>query len=239
MRVLVIIPAYNEEKNLANVIEDIQTNFCEADILVVNDCSTDSTAEIIKSISQISYLNLPINLGYFYAIQTGLKYAVQFDYDYLVQFDGDGQHLASEAKRMFEYAQNGDVDVVIGSRFLSETNYNHSFFRKIGTKLFQIIIKMLTGKKISDPTSGLQVLRRNVFEPLSKIYAYPESADANLLIELIYKGYSIDELAVRMKNRETGESMHDGIIKPALYMTKMFYYIILVFLNNLFGKKRK
>lgn len=239
MRVLVIIPAYNEEKNLANVIQDIQMNFCEADILVVNDCSTDSTAEIIKSISQISYLNLPINLGYFYAIQTGLKYAVQFDYDYLVQFDGDGQHLASEAKRMFEYAQNGDVDVVIGSRFLSETNYNHSFFRKIGTKLFQIIIKMLTGKKISDPTSGLQVLRRNVFEPLSKIYAYPESADANLLIELIYKGYSIDELAVRMKNRETGESMHDGIIKPALYMTKMFYYIILVFLNNLFGKKRK
>ena len=164
---------------------------------------------------------------------------MQFDYDYLVQFDGDGQHLASEAKRMFDYAQNGAVDVVIGSRFLSETNYNHSFFRKIGTKLFQIIIKMLTGKKISDPTSGLQVLRRNVFEPLSKIYAYPESADANLLIELIYKGYSIDELAVRMKNRETGESMHDGIIKPALYMTKMFYYIILVFLNNLFGKKRK
>ena len=231
MRVLVIIPAYNEEKNLENVIKDIQTNFCEADILVVNDCSTDSTAEIIKSISQISYLSLPINLGYFYAIQTGLKYAVQFDYD--------GQHLASEAKRMFDYAQNGAVDVVIGSRFLSETNYNHSFFRKIGTKLFQIIIKMLTGKKISDPTSGLQVLRRNVFEPLSKIYAYPESADANLLIELIYKGYSIDELAVRMKNRETGESMHDGIIKPALYMTKMFYYIILVFLNNLFGKKRK
>lgn len=239
MRVLVIIPAYNESKNLKNVVEDIQKNFCEADILIVNDCSTDNTAEVIKSISQISYLNLPINLGYFYAIQTGLKYAVQFDYDYLVQFDGDGQHLASEAKKMFKHAQKENVDIVIGSRFLSKTNYNHSFFRKVGTKLFQVIIKMLTGKKISDPTSGLQVLRRNVFEPLSKIYAYPESADANLLIELLYKGYSIDEIAVEMKNRETGESMHGGIIKPMEYMIKMFYYIILVFFNNLFGQKRK
>ncbi|MEG0826581.1 MAG: glycosyltransferase family 2 protein [Bacilli bacterium] len=236
MKVVIIIPAYNESKNLQLVVEDIQKNFSESDILIINDCSTDNTIDIIKTIDA-NYLNLPINLGYFYSIQTGFKYAVQNGYDYLIQFDGDGQHLASEAKKMYEYAIEKNVDIVIGSRFLEETNYQHSFFRKIGTKLFQNIIKMLTGQKISDPTSGLQVIKKEVFTSLSKIYAYPEFADANLLIQLIYQGYTIDELSVKMKSREMGESMHGGIVKPIKYMLKMFYYIMVVFLNNLFRKK--
>lgn len=233
-----IVPSYNEELNLKTVANDIKENFSEADILFINDCSKDDTLNVIKSIEGVSYLDLPINLGYSYAVQTGLKYAAQEDYDYLIQFDGDGQHLASEAKKMYEHALETEADIVIGSRFLSTTNYQHSFFRKVGTKLFQIIIKMLTGKKIYDPTSGLQVLKRKVFVPLSKIYAYPEFPDANLLIELIYQGYSIEEISVQMKNREFGESMHGGIIKPIKYMFKMFYYIIMVFFNNLTGKKK-
>ncbi|WP_270508018.1 glycosyltransferase family 2 protein [Eubacterium limosum] len=237
-KVLMIVPSYNEELNLKTVANDIKENFSEADILFINDCSKDDTLNVIKSIEGVSYLDLPINLGYSYAVQTGLKYAAQEDYDYLIQFDGDGQHLASEAKKMYEHALETEADIVIGSRFLSTTNYQHSFFRKVGTKLFQIIIKMLTGKKIYDPTSGLQVLKRKVFVPLSKIYAYPEFPDANLLIELIYQGYSIEEISVQMKNREFGESMHGGIIKPIKYMFKMFYYIIMVFFNNLTGKKK-
>ncbi len=203
-KVLMIVPAYNEELNLETVAEDIKNNFNEADILFINDCSMDNTLNVIKRIEGIFYLDLPINLGYSYAVQTGLKYAVQEGYEYLVQFDGDGQHLASEAKKMYEYALETEADIVIGSRFLSTTNYQHSFFRKVGTKLFQIIIKMLTGKKIYDPTSGLQVLKRKVFTPLSKIFAYPEFPDANLLIELIYQGYTIEEISVQMKNREFG-----------------------------------
>lgn len=237
-KVLMIVPSYNEELNLKTVANDIKENFSEADILFINDCSKDDTLNVIKSIEGVLYLDLPINLGYSYAVQTGLKYAAQEDYDYLIQFDGDGQHLASEAKKMYEHALETEADIVIGSRFLSTTNYQHSFFRKVGTKLFQIIIKMLTGKKIYDPTSGLQVLKRKVFAPLSKIYAYPEFPDANLLIELIYQGYSIEEISVQMKNREFGESMHGGIIKPIKYMFKMFYYIIMVFFNNLTGKKK-
>lgn len=233
-----IVPAYNEELNLETVAEDIKNNFNEADILFINDCSMDNTLNVIKRIEGIFYLDLPINLGYSYAVQTGLKYAVQEGYEYLVQFDGDGQHLASEAKKMYEYALETEADIVIGSRFLSTTNYQHSFFRKVGTKLFQIIIKMLTGKKIYDPTSGLQVLKRKVFTPLSKIFAYPEFPDANLLIELIYQGYTIEEISVQMKNREFGESMHGGVIKPIKYMLKMFYYILVVFFNNLTGKKK-
>lgn len=239
MKILMIIPAYNEAMNLAAVVDDIKENFKEADILIVNDCSKDNTLEVIQKIEGINFIDLPINLGYSYAVQTGLKYAVQENYDYLIQFDGDGQHLASEAKNMYEYALEKDVDIVIGSRFLSETDYQHSFFRKIGTTLFQKIIKRLTGKHISDPTSGLQVIKRNVFLPLSKIYAYPEFPDANLLIHLIYQGVTIDEISVEMKNREFGESMHGGIIKPIKYMMKMFYYIVMVYFNNLFGKDKK
>ena len=238
MSVLMIIPAHNEEMNLPLVFADIQENFPEADILVINDCSTDDTVSVIHSHPDVKYLNLPINLGYFFAIQTGLKYAVQENYDYLIQFDGDGQHLAGEAKRMYDFALKSDTDIVIGSRFLENKGYHHSFFRRVGTGLFKQIIKMLTGKTISDPTSGLQVLKRDVFTPLSKIDAYPEFADANLLIQLIYQGYSIDEVSVKMKNRESGESMHGGIVKPAKYMFKMIYYIIVVFFNNITGMKK-
>lgn len=239
MKVLMIIPAYNEGMNLGGVVTDIKENFSEADILIVNDCSKDNTLEVLKEIKGISYLNLPVNLGYSYTVQAGLKYAVSKDYDYLIQFDGDGQHLASEAKKMYVYGRETQVDIVIGSRFLEETDYQHSFFRKVGTGLFRKTIKILTGKKISDPTSGLQVIKREAFLPLSKIYAYPEFPDANLLIQLIYQGYTIDEIPVQMKKREFGESMHGGIIKPIQYMVKMFYYIIVVYFNNLFGKDKK
>ncbi|MDD4508600.1 MAG: glycosyltransferase family 2 protein [Eubacteriaceae bacterium] len=239
MSVLMIIPAHNEAQNLPIVFDDIRKNFPEADILVVNDCSTDDTIDVIKQHPDVAYLNLPVNLGYSFAIQSGLKYAVQEGYDHLIQFDGDGQHLAAEAKKMYVYAMEKDVDIVIGSRFLETTGYHHSFFRRVGTGLFRKIIKMLTGQTISDPTSGLQVIKRSVFEPLSKIFAYPEFPDANLLIQLIYQGYSIDEIAVKMKNREFGESMHGGIVKPVKYMFKMFYYIIMVYFNNITGKKRR
>ncbi len=237
VRVLLIIPAYNEALNIEKVVEDIQTDFSEADILIINDCSRDNTLEVIRHIDGIAYVNLPVNLGYSFAVQTGFKYAVEKNYDYLIQFDGDGQHLASEAKRMYEYALTRDCDVLIGSRFLEVTDYQHSFFRKIGTGLFQKIIKMLTGQKISDPTSGLQVLNKKVFKPLSKINSYPEFPDANLLIQYIYDGYRIEEIGVQMKNREFGESMHSGILKPAKYMIKMFYYILVVFANHLTGRK--
>lgn len=238
MKVLMIIPSYNEELNLKVVAQDIKQNFKDVDILFINDCSKDTTLDTIKEIENVDYLDLSINLGYSYAVQAGIKYAVQEKYDYLIQFDGDGQHLAAEAKRMYEYSLTKDADIVIGSRFLSETTYQHSFFRKIGTKLFQLVIKILTGKKIYDPTSGLQVLKKDVFTPLSKIYAYPEFPDANLLIDLIYQGYNIEEISVQMKNRELGESMHGGVLKPIKYMFKMFYYIIVVFFNNATGKRK-
>lgn len=234
--VLVIVPSYNESKNIRTVEKDLKTNFPEADILFINDKSKDDTLEIIKSFDDVKYLNLPINLGYFFAIQSGLKYAAQNGYKHVVQFDGDGQHLAKEAKYLYDQALKDDADIIIGSRYLKDTGYKNSFLRNIGTKIIGGLFKTLTGQKISDPTSGLQVLNHKAADYLSQIYNYPETADANLLMELIYNKFKLKEVSVQMLNRETGESMHDGLIGPAKYMSKSVYYMFLVFLNNLFKK---
>jgi glycosyltransferase involved in cell wall biosynthesis len=118
MKTLVIIPCYNEEKNIAKVVEELRSDFNAANILVVNDYSRDNSLEIIKSIN-VNYLNLPINLGYSGALQTGFKYAVENDYEYVIQFDGDGQHIASEAKRMLDLAQSLNVETPVTSMVFS------------------------------------------------------------------------------------------------------------------------
>lgn len=233
--VLVIVPSYNESKNIRKVEKDLKENFPEADILFINDKSKDNTLDIIKTFDDVSYLDLPVNLGYFYAIQSGLKYADSKGYNYVVQFDGDGQHLAKEARKIYKHAKEKNLDIVIGSRFLEETDYKHPFFRKIGTKVFSSMVKGLTGQKIYDPTSGLQVLDKKVVNYLSKIYNYPEIADANLLMDLIYQNFSIGEVTVKMKLNDTGASMHSGIIAPTKYVGRTFYHILAVYLKHLFN----
>lgn len=239
MNILVIIPAYNEEENILNVIADLKTNFSEADILVINDCSKDNTENLLIE-NNINYLNTPFNLGYSGVVQTGFKYAVKNDYDYVAQFDGDGQHIASELKKMYYEIKQNNFDLVVGSRFLKETDYNHSFFRSIGTNLFRRLIKISCGQNITDPTSGLQVLNKKIYNEYSKIYNYPEYPDANLLIRIIKKGYKVREIPVNMRERIAGVSMHAGIWKPIKYMIKMFYSIfitnIIVKNDNIKGK---
>ena len=227
---LVIVPAYNEEMNIMGVVNELEKDIPAADILVINDCSTDNTLSILKH-NKVNYITTPFNLRYAGGIQTGFKYALKKGYKYVAQFDGDGQHVAFELAKMYEVAKNDKVDIVIGSRFIKETNYKHSFFRKIGTMLFQRIIKMSCGVRITDPTSGLQVLNYKVYEEYSKINNYPEFPDANLIMEMILKGYTIKEVPVIMKERVYGESMHGGIWGPFTYMLRMFYSIFLVILK--------
>jgi glycosyltransferase involved in cell wall biosynthesis len=234
--VLVIVPAYNEEKNIEKVVEELKRDMPCADILIVNDASKDNTLEVIKRLD-VNYLTLPFNLGYSGVLQCGFKFAVEKGYNYVVQFDGDGQHIALEAKRVFETLLNTGADIVLGSRFKYKSDYKHSFFRKVGTKMFQLIIKFVCKKEISDPTTGLQALSRRVFERYSKMNNYPEYPDANLIIEMLYENYQIEEVHVKMAERQFGESMHSGILKPAKYMVNMFYSIILILIRN-FEMKR-
>lgn len=235
---LVIIPAYNEEMNIIKVVKEVKEEIKDADILVVNDSSTDNTLNVLRE-NNINYITTPYNLNYSGAIQTGFKYAAKKGYKYVAQFDGDGQHIASELSKLYMEAKLKNYDIVIGSRFIQKTNYKHSLFRKIGTLLFKHIIKAICSRNITDPTSGMQVLNRKVYTKYAKIGNYPEYPDANLIIEMLILGYSIKEIPVEMREREFGVSMHSGIWKPFTYMIRMIYSIIIILLRYKGVKKMK
>ena len=227
---LVIVPAYNEEKNIIAVVNDLKKELPFADVLVINDNSSDNTAKVLKE-HNVDFVTTPFNLRYAGVVQTGFKYAVLKDYKYAAQFDGDGQHVGKELVKMYEIIKDSDLDIAIGSRFVEETEYNHAFFRKIGTIVFQKIIQFATKQKITDHTSGLQILSKRVYTRYSKMAHYPDYPDANLIIEMILNGYKIKEIPVQMKERVYGESMHAGIWGPFIYMLRMMYSIALVLIK--------
>lgn len=229
-KILFVIPAYNEEENIERVLKEIKKDVYNADILVINDCSTDKTAEIVKK-NKIKCISSIFNMKYAMAIQTGIKYAYENNYDYVIQFDADGQHIAKEAEKLYKYAEKNQSDIVIGSRYLKDVGYPCPFFRRFGTKIFEIIINVFCHKKITDPLSGFQCLNKKVIKQYAKMGNYPEFPDANLIIKMLLNGYKIDEVSTKMRLREAGESMHDGIIKPIKYMIKMFYTILFVLIT--------
>lgn len=236
-KVLVVIPAYNEAQNIQKVFDELKRDLSYADVLVINDCSKDNTKEIAEK-NGIKCITTVFNFRYARAVQTGIKYAYKNNYDYVIQLDGDGQHIPKEADKLVKKMKETGADIVIGSRYLEKGNYNAPFFRKIGTSFFAFLIKVACRQKISDPLSGFQVLNRKVIEKYSKIGEYPEYPDANLVIDMILQGYKVEEVSIKMRNREFGESMHGGIIKPIKYMLLMFYNVLVIMLNNI-GRRRK
>lgn len=237
-KILFVIPAYNEAENIEKVLNEIKNDVNYADILVINDCSKDDTKKIVEK-NNVKCITGVFNMGYAMAVQTGIKYAYENDYDYVIQFDADGQHIAKEAERLLKAAKKNNTDIVIGSRFLTETGYHHTFFRKLGTKLFSLLIKIFCHKKITDPTSGFQCLNKRVIARYAQMGGYPEFPDANLIIEMLLSGYTISEIPVEMREREFGESMHGGIIKPIKYMIQMCYTIIFILIKNISFKRSK
>ncbi|MCC3374099.1 glycosyltransferase family 2 protein [Cohnella sp. REN36] len=206
-KTLVLIPAYNEERNISSVIKGIQEETSEIDILVVDDCSKDNTAKVVRSHS-VNMISLGANLGYSGAIITGFKYALDHNYKYVIQFDGDGQHDPKTIKELIHFIKESNCDIVIGSRFLQKTAYKHGSFRSLGTKLFSLIIKLSTGKTITDPTSGLQILNQQAYSYYVSSDNYPEYPDANIIILMLRNGYAIKEMPVTMHSRLSGVGMH-------------------------------
>ena len=236
-KILFVIPAYNEAENIQNVIKEIKRDVDYADILVINDCSKDNTEEIVKK-NNIKCITNVFNMKYAMAVQTGIKYAYQNDYDYVIQMDADGQHIASEAEKLYKEMKKSNADIVIGSRYLVNTGYPCPLFRRIGTKMFEKIIQIFCKQKIADPLSGFQCLNKKVIERYSKIGNYPEYPDANLIIEMLLLGYKIKEIPTKMRIREAGESMHGGIIKPIKYMITQMYECVILVIKNV-GKRRE
>jgi glycosyltransferase involved in cell wall biosynthesis len=229
-RLLVVIPAYDEQGRVGRVIGDVIAAVPHADVLVVDDGSADETArEALEAGARV--LSLPVNLGYGAALQAGYKYAVRNGYDLIGQIDADGQHPAAYLRTLLERLAERDVDVVIGSRFLdAEGHYRPSRARKFGMALFGRVASAVTRQHVSDPTSGFQVLRA----PVARFFCsdvYPSDyPDADILILLHRSGFRICEVGVRMEPPAHGKSMHAGH-RSLYYVYKMSLSILVTLLR--------
>jgi glycosyltransferase involved in cell wall biosynthesis len=229
MKKLVIIPAYNEGESIENTIKNIAKNAKSFDYVIINDCSTDDTLEICQR-NHFNYIDLPINLGIGGAVQMGYYYAYKNNYDLAVQVDGDGQHDAAFLNVMADALIDNNVNMVIGSRFIEKQGFQSSFARRVGIKYFTNLIKLFTGKKVTDPTSGLRMIDRNVIELFAKNYPkdYPEPES---VVTMLNKDMKVMEIPVVMKERQGGVSS----INPS----KSVYYMVKVSLAIMMEMIRK
>ena len=229
MRKLIIIPAYNESANIEKTIQAIQEKAPEFDYVIINDCSTDNTKNICED-NHYNIVNLPINLGIGGAVQTGYRYAYREGYDVAVQVDGDGQHDPAFLNEMAEYLTENELDMVIGSRFINKEGFQSSGTRRLGIKYFTVLIRMMTGAKITDPTSGLRMANREVIKRFA--YDYPKDyPEPESVVAILREKRKVKEIPVIMKAREGGVSS----ISPK----KSIYYMIKVTLAILIECIRK
>lgn len=220
MKTLVIIPAFNEQASIKSLIKDVKKY--KYDYLVINDCSTDNTKEILEK-NDINHLDLPINLGIAGVTRVGFKYAHDHNYDCVICIDGDGQHLPAYMKSLVDEVYEGN-DYVVGSRFLNKEKPNS--MRMFGSKLICFFIKVKTKRIVTDPTSGMRAVGKKVIDLFDKsmnFYAEPDT-----MCYLIHKGYKVKEVQVEMKEREAGESYFHSPFKSIYYMLATLLSIIFI-----------
>ena len=221
MKVLIIIPAYNEELNIIKTVKDVTEN-TDYDYVVINDCSKDNTKQVCEK-NNFNMISLPINYGLTSGIQVGMKYAYENNYDIAIQFDGDGQHRAKYLKNLVKEIKDKNCNIAIGSRFVTEKK--PKTMRMFGSNLISGIIKLTTGKKIKDPTSGMRAYDKICIEKFVKNTSLTPEPDT--LVYLLKKKMKIKEVQVEMSEREFGESYLNPI-KSIQYMSNMFFSIIFI-----------
>lgn len=223
-RKLIIIPAYNEEENIVDLISEIKQKVSDFDYVVVNDCSKDNTLGLCRD-NGINVIDLAINLGIGGAVQTGYRYAYLHGYDYAVQLDGDGQHDPEYLSTMFDMITAEHADMVIGSRFIEKKGFQSSATRRIGIRYFTFLIKLLTGAVITDPTSGFRLVNRSVMERFMRDYPrdYPEPES---VVSVLKTGGKVIEIPVKMRERKGGVSSIN-IKRSVYYMIKVTIAIII------------
>ena len=232
---LIIIPAYNEEQNIQAVLQELKEPeiMAVADVLVINDASSDDTNRIVRN-NGFTLISNVFNLGYGSTIQLGYKYAIRRKYKYVIQMDADGQHDVCNIMKLYERLKTPDErghypDIVLGSRFMEGSgDFKVSRFKKLAYAIFRSLIKTFTGRRIADPTTGLQGLSGRAALYYSKYGRFDDKyPDANMIILMLLERYRVVEIPAVMHDRTSGVSMHSGI-KPVIYMFRMVLSILAV-----------
>lgn len=221
-----MIPAYNEEQNIISTIRDLNKYCPEYDKVIINDASTDTTKSILVN-ENVNYIDLPLNLGIGGCVQTGYMYANEMNYDVAVQMDGDGQHCASEIKKIVAplLDANENIDAVIGSRFLTKLGFQSSRLRRMGIRFLSGLIYLVTKQKVVDVTSGFRAVNKKMIQVFAREYAqdYPEP---EAIVAIAKRGGVIKEVPVIMREREYGKSSITAL-KSLYYMLKVSVAIII------------
>lgn len=231
-RAVVLIPAFNEEKNIAAIVKGIKCDFPGLDVVVVNDGSVDITKEIAESSGAIVLTHVN-QMGYGVTLQTGYKYIEKNKkYDYFVQLDADGQHNYKDIPKLLISLVNKEADIIIASRFIGDFKYKFSFVKKLGILFFRSLVFMSTGKNIKDITSGYQAFNRQILQHhiLDSFPCY--YPDANILILLIKNGFNIKEVESKMLENSEGKSMHNGIFNQMYYVLNMTLSILTIIIKT-------
>ncbi len=226
-KILVIIPAYNEEKSISKVISSLFATRYKIDLVVIDDGSKDNTAQIAMD-NGAAVLKLPYNLGIGGAMQTGYLYGMKNNYDIAIQLDGDGQHDPAYLSYLINPLLEDRADMVIGSRYVQKTSYQSNVSRRIGMIFFSGLVTLLTGNPIKDTTSGFRAVNKKVIDYFANNYPsdYPE---VDVLIRLHKKKFKVMEVPVEMKERQGGTSSITPL-KSAYYMVKVS---IVLFINSI------
>lgn len=215
---LVIIPAFNEAGSIEKTVEDIKLNAPSFDYVIINDHSWDGTKELCEE-RGYNIVTLSINSGIGAAVQTGYLYGHRFGYDYAIQIDGDGQHDAKFLEKMADIMEKNGINMLIGSRFIKKEGFQSTGLRRVGIRYFTWLIWLLTGRIITDPTSGMRMVDKEVMHLFANEYPkdYPEPETA---VTVLKKGFSVKEIPVEMKARAAGES--------SISLKQSIYYMIKV-----------
>ena len=219
--ILVLIPAYNESESIENVVGNLLKNFPQYDYVIINDGSSDDTLKICRK-NGYNVIDFPINLGLECGVVAGMKYAHRCGYKYIIQFDADGQHLPEYIEPMYKKIEEG-YDIVIGSRFVTKKKPFTS--RMLGSRLISGAIRLTTGKKIKDPTSGMRMYNRRCMEAFSREINYGPEPDT--ISYLMKNGYKVEEVQAEMQERMAGSS-YLTFTRSIKYMTKMLASILII-----------
>ena len=221
MRILALVPAYNEEACIADTITELTQTCPSVDYVVINDGSSDSTLAICRR-NNFNYINLPVNGGLSAAFRTGMRYAKDHGYDAAVQFDSDGQHRPEYIAPMAQAMVNEGANIVIASRFVTKARGNSP--REIGSKLISWLIKTSTGQTITDPTSGMRMYDRGLIETYARSFDFSPEPDTISL--LMRRGAKVVEIETEMRERQGGES-YLSFYNSIMYMARTCLSLLL------------